>query len=450
MKNVKIEIPQNVVEIGQRLENAGYEAYVVGGCVRDAVLGKTPHDWDITTNAPTETIRSIFSGKDAATLNIAGALEHGVCFVLYGGEQYEIATFRKDGDYLDGRHCTVETGVPLYEDLKRRDFTINAMAIRIVTNEFVDLFNGIEDCENKVLRAVGNAHDRLNEDALRILRAFRFAAQLGFELDESLFDAIATYKERIPLVSAERREKEITKIFCSGDCKRMMLLMRDMGVLDIILPEFIEVLDCEQNNPHHKYSVGVHSLVCMENVPNKPELRWAAFLHDFGKVDTKKVGSDGYDHFASHPAFSVTRARKILANFKFDNEFIKKVCVLIENHDNDFVSKSSIRRFYANYGEELLRDVIVLREADTLAQSDFCFEEKMKKIVTARNLIDEVIANEQAFSLKDLAVNGKDLIDLGYKPGPIFSQILNELYSMVLQDMSLNDRDFLLSKIKEM
>ena len=448
---ININIPQDVKEIAMKLENAGYETYIVGGCVRDAILGRKNKDWDITTSAPVDVIKSIFSGKDAATLNIAGSLEHGVCFVLYNGEQYEIATFRKDGDYFDGRHCEVITGVPLYEDLKRRDFTINAMAIRILTGEFVDLFGGYEDCKNKKIVAVGRAKDRFREDSLRIARAFRFAAQLGFVIDEEIIDAISDLKKNIPQVSEERRENEFTKIICSDDCERILSLMYDMGVMEYLLPEFETIMNCEQNNPNHCYNVGLHTLKCMSNIPPIAELRYAALLHDFGKPTTKTTDEFGIDHFKGHAIVSCEIANVILRRMKFENSFIAKVTTLIEYHDSDFLTKKSIRRFLGKYDENLLDMVLTLRLADTLAQNpNYNLEEKKNKIAMARELLKEVLANETAFSLKDMAISGKDLIAIGIKPGVKMGEILKTLYEEVLENPDLNTYDILIEKAKLM
>ena len=448
---ININIPQNVKEIAMKLENAGYEAYIVGGCVRDAILERKNKDWDITTSAPVDVIKSIFSGKEAATLNIAGSLEHGVCFVLYNGEQYEIATFRKDGDYIDGRHCEVVTGVPLHEDLKRRDFTINAMAIRILTGEFIDLFGGYEDCKKRRIVAVGRAKDRLGEDSLRIARAFRFAAQLGFEIDEEILNAIDDLKINIPQVSEERRENEFTKIICSNDCERILTQMYNMGVMEYILPELKTIMECEQNNPNHCYNVGIHTLKCMSNTPPIKELRYAALFHDFGKPNTKTTDELGIDHFKGHANVSCELANVILRRMKFENSFIAKVTTIIEYHDSDFLTKKSIRRFLGKYDENLLDMVLILRMADTLAQNPkHNMDEKKQKIEMARELIKEVIANENAFSLKDMAISGKDLIAIGIKPGVRMGEILKTLYEEVLENPDLNTYDILIEKAKNM
>ena len=449
-ESFSMQIPSDVLALMEVLENAGHEVYVVGGCVRDAMLGKVPHDYDMCTSATPTQIKEAMRAAGYKTYDTG--IQHGTISVNNHDELYEITTFRIDGEYSDGRHPDrVIFTTNLIDDLSRRDFTINAMAIRILTGEFIDLFGGYEDCKKRRIVAVGRAKDRLGEDSLRIARAFRFAAQLGFEIDEEILDAIDDLKINIPQVSEERRENEFTKIICSNDCERILTQMYNMGVMEYILPELKTIMECEQNNPNHCYNVGIHTLKCMSNTPPIKELRYAALFHDFGKPNTKTTDELGIDHFKGHANVSCELANVILRRMKFENSFIAKVTTIIEYHDSDFLTKKSIRRFLGKYDENLLDMVLILRMADTLAQNPkHNMDEKKQKIEMARELIKEVIANENAFSLKDMAISGKDLIAIGIKPGVRMGEILKALYEEVLENPDLNTYDILIEKAKNM
>lgn len=445
-----ISIPTNVGEVCSILEDKGFETYIVGGCVRDAILGKEPHDYDVTTQAPPEQVDEIFGHKDDSfVLDIDGATSHGVTFVMYKGEQIEIATFRQDGEYIDGRHCTVKVGgVSITEDLKRRDFTMNAMAYRPTTNELIDLFGGVEDCKNGIIRTVGSAKERFGEDALRILRAFRFQSQLGFVVDDEIFAAAKSLRNNISLVSGERIAKEMTKLLCDKGFDPALRNLYETGVMDVIMPEFRTIMECEQNNPHHCYSVGNHTLKCMENVSDDAVMRWAALFHDFGKPTTKVVGKDGLDHFPGHPKVSSILAEEILRRFHFDNAFIKAVTVVVANHDVTFATPKAVRRFLSKYSEKDISNVLELRRADVLGQNpNYHFDEKLEEVELAKalvnNTIDELHHSIGIANIKDMAISGRDLLDMGMKPGPAIGEVLKALYDIVLEDPSKNKKEVL-------
>ena len=459
MKNYDFSsiIPSKVVEICTILEKNGYVAGIVGGSIRDILLGFTPNDYDITTSATPEDISRIFNFKNhyiSKTLDIKGAIEHGVTFVLFKGEPFEIATFRKDGDYV-GHHCEVSYGdVSLEEDLKRRDFTINAMVYRPYTKELIGVENSREDIENHVISTVGNAIDRFNEDPLRIMRAFRFQSTLGFNVSPEIIDAAKQLAPKILNCSYERIQKEFSKLIYGKNFKEAIISMYECGVMDVIMPEFRDVWECTQENPHHYLNVGEHTLEVMANVPNTTLMRWAALFHDFGKPATKVFGEDGICHFPQHPAKSEIIANDILRRFRFDNDFINMVCVLVKYHDSKFTTEKSIRKFISKYGENLLLDELKLRRADVLGQHPtYQFDEKMKEVDMAVELVDKVINDihkkNVALKKSDLALRGKDIMEMGYGQGPIIGQLLNELFDYVLEFPEKNTKEDLIKFLEE-
>lgn len=439
-----MKLPTDVKKIISVLEDNGYEAYAVGGCVRDSILGKEPHDWDITTSAKPDVVKKLFN-KTFDT-----GIQHGTVTVLLGSSAYEVTTYRIDGKYEDGRHPKEVTFTAnLEEDLKRRDFTINAMAY----NErcgLVDLFEGKKDLDNGIIRAVGSPSERFQEDALRMLRALRFAAQLGFEIEENTYNAIKELSYTLSKISAERIQVELVKLICSDHPEKI----RDVystGLTKVFMPEFDEMMDCHQNTKHHIYSVGEHTICAMCNIKNDRVLRLTMLLHDVAKPKCKITDESGHDHFKGHPIEGAVMAKEILQRLKFDNDTIDAVTNLIKSHDDrPAVNKRNVRRLAIRVGKENYHDLMAVKIADTLAQSEYHRDEKLKYIADLEAAFDEVMADEDCLSIKDLKINGRDLLDMGLEQGSKIGDILKALFSEVIDDPNLNDRDYLLKRAKEL
>lgn len=455
-KRMKIAMPYGASHIINELKKNGYDAYIVGGCVRDSLLNKVPNDWDITTNAKPDEIKSIFKRT------VDTGIQHGTVTVLIypphnEGEEseletYEVTTYRVDGVYEDHRRPKEVTfTASLEEDLKRRDFTINAMAYNDETG-VVDVFGGVKDLENKVVRCVGNPDDRFNEDALRILRAVRFSAQLGFSIDEATRDAISTHAAFLRDISAERIQVELTKLITSDNPDKL-LDAYELGLTKIILPEFDAMMVTEQNNPYHLYSVGIHTIKVMENIKAEPILRYAALLHDVGKPKCKSVDENGIDHFYRHQDKSSDMARDILRRLKMDNNTIKQVCLLAQYHDFGIrmqITPINFRRFLAKLGRDNFNDFILVKKADMAGQSDYHKEERLEQIAYMEEIYKQIIDENHALHVTDLVIGGKELMDLGVQPGRQIGEILNALLQEVIDEPEKNNEQYLLQRAANM
>ena len=421
MKNYRIEIPAGAARILKVLEANGYEAYVVGGCVRDSLLGKQPHDWDITTSALPLQVKALFSRT------IDTGLKHGTVTIPSGREAYEVTTYRIDGEYLDGRHPSEVTfTASLREDLKRRDFTINAMAYN-EKDGLQDFFDGISDLETYRIRAVGDPRKRFEEDALRILRAVRFSAQLGYTVEEGTLRAMRTLAPTLARISAERIAAELEKILVS--------------------PEFDRCMETPQNNPHHIYNVGEHTMCALMQARPDRILRTAILLHDVGKPLCRSTDEKGIDHFYGHPEAGAKIAEEILRRLKSDNETRRKTVQLVRCHDREIrLTPAGVRQAIVRIGEDLFPLLLEVKEADMLAQSTFRREEKKAHIGRVRELYAEILEHKDCLTLRDLAVNGNDLIKYGVRPGKEMGRILHEMLEDVLAEPSHNDREYLLQK----
>ncbi|MDO4941781.1 MAG: CCA tRNA nucleotidyltransferase [Lachnospiraceae bacterium] len=443
---MRINMPDNARAIIDKLTRQGHEAYIVGGCVRDSLLGNEPKDWDITTSASPFEVKKLFSHT------IDTGLQHGTVTILLDGEAYEVTTYRVDGKYEDHRRPTEVTFTKsLEEDVLRRDFTINAMAYNDEEG-LIDLHGGAKDLKEGIIRCVGIASQRFDEDALRILRALRFAARFDFEIEDSTKKAMIEKKEFLKDISAERIREELTKILLS-DHPEMLLSAYEMGITKIILPEWDLMMATPQNNPHHKYSVGLHTLTGIQNIESTVVLRYAMLLHDAGKPDCKTTDEKGIDHFKKHPLRSKEIARDVLHRLKFDNDTVKKVSTLVEWHDWRFVhqeeiSKKTVRRLANKIGSDACYQLFKVQKADIMAQSDYQQKEKLEILTKTKALLDEIIEAGECLTLKDLQINGKDLIAMGLAPGKEIGFILNGLLKAVLDDPKLNDRELLLEKVK--
>lgn len=436
-----LSVPEHVSDILNTLNDAGYEAYAVGGCVRDALLGREPEDWDITTSARPEQVKALFRRT------VDTGIQHGTVTVLIQNSSYEITTYRIDGIYEDGRHPReVSFTSRLAEDLKRRDFTINAMAYH-PEEGLVDLYGGVNDLKNKRLRAVGIPEERFQEDSLRILRAVRFAAQLGLCIEEHTRRAIPTFAGRLKLISQERIQTELNKLLKSPHPETFRLLY-ETGITNIIFPEFDCMMVLAQNNPYHCYTVGEHTLKMLSVIDPDPLLRWSALLHDVGKIRTRFTDEKGIDHFCNHGRESAVMARDFLRDLRFDNATVDAIYLLIRYHDYCFdKTKGNLRKAIHKVGEELFPYLLKIVRADTLAKSEFAIGLLMPEIDCLEELYAEILRDRDCTSLKDLAVNGKDLIAAGMKPGKELGKTLENLLQTVLEHPEKNTRETLLALV---
>lgn len=441
---MKIILPEKVNFIINRLKENGYEAYAVGGCVRDSVLRRIPDDWDITTSATPNETKALFPRT------FDTGIEHGTITVLVEKESFEVTTYRVDGEYEDSRHPKeVVFTRSLREDLLRRDFTINAMAYN-EEEGLVDIFGGMKDLEQKMIRCVGNAQERFGEDALRILRAVRFAAQLGFEIEPDTMEGIRKLAPTLANISAERIQVELIKMLVSPN-PGLLKLAYELGITKIILPEFDEMMHTEQETPHHMYSVGVHTLKAIEQVRADKVLRFTMLLHDVAKPQMKTVDASGVAHFKMHDIKGAETAKKILKRLKFDNDTLGKVTKLIQYHDYRMPAQpKNVRKAICKIGEELFPYYLEVRKADTMAQSDYMREEKLQNIVQIERCYQEVLAKKECVSLKTLAITGSDLIADGMQPGKQIGAVLQALLELVLEYPEYNEKEALLRRAREL
>ena len=438
---MKIECPEKVKFILNKLQQAGYEAYAVGGCVRDCLLGRMPEDWDITTSARPEEVKAIFRRT------IDTGIQHGTVTVMLQKEGFEVTTYRIDGAYEDGRHPTEVTfTASLREDLRRRDFTINAMAYNDMDG-LVDIFGGMADLDGRMIRCVGSARERFEEDALRMMRAVRFSAQLGFEVERQTKEAIRELAGNLRNVSAERIQTELVKLLVSSQPEYLRMAY-ETGITAIVLPEFDAAMKTPQNHRHHKYSVGEHILHSMAAIEPDKILRLTMLFHDLGKPSVRTTDDSGMDHFKGHGAVGTEIAGAVLGRLKFDNDTRDKVTKLVQYHDYPVPeSEKGIRRAANRIGTELMPLLFLVKRADVAAQSGYLEQEKLETLTHLEEIYRYVLEQGQCLSLKDLAVGGRDLIAAGMKPGKEIGDTLQRLLDLVLEDPECNTKEYLLTKI---
>ena len=443
MTQPNIVLPGPVSEALDRLESAGFEAFVVGGCTRDALLGDVPHDWDITTSAlPEETLR-VFA--DCRTIETG--LQHGTVAVLLDDMLLEITTYRVDGTYEDSRHPdSVSFTCSIEEDLARRDFTMNAIAYS-PTRGYEDLYGGASDIEARIIRCVGDPETRFTEDALRILRALRFSSVLGFSIEADTAAAIHTLKDRILHVASERIATELLQLLCGKEVYRVLQDFRD--VFAVILPELEPCFDFEQKNPWHIYDVYTHIAHSVEHIAPEPELRLAMLLHDIGKPETFFTDDKGIGHFYGHPKRSARMAEDIVHRLKLSSAMQREVCTLVEFHDYPVepVETVLLRRLH-KFGPETLRHLIEVKRADCLAQNPEKTGADLDRLSTIEHMLDVLLKEQPVFRISDLAIGGGDLIALGMDPGPQMGTLLEDVLEQVMAGKLPNDRDALLAYAK--
>lgn len=443
--DIRIMLPVKGQYIIDTIRSAGFEAYAVGGCVRDSILGRQPEDWDITTSARPEQVKELFPRT------IDTGLQHGTVTVMLDKEGFEVTTYRLDGEYEDGRHPARVTFTPdLREDLMRRDLTINAMAYND-REGLVDLFGGLEDLESGVIRCVGNSLERFGEDALRILRAIRFSAQLGYRIEEETLEAIGQLAHTLNKISAERVQAELVKLLLSPhpECIRIAY---DKGVTNVILPEFDKCMETQQNHPHHCYNVGEHILHSIQAAEPDRILRLAMLFHDIGKPAVKTVDEEGITHFHGHAAVSADMAQEIMRRLKFDNDTIREVSRLVLYHDygNGLdANKRVVRRAIYKIGESAFPGIFAVKRADIYAQSDYLRQEKLEKLDKWQELYEKIVEEGECVSLKSLAVTGSDLLAAGWKPGKALGGTLQKLLELVLEHPEWNTRERLLAEAEQ-
>lgn len=427
----------NKEEVLRRLEKAGYESYLVGGFVRDKIMGRASSDVDISTKARPDQIEEIF--RDLKILDVGK--KFGTIRVIGHGQEYEITTFRKDFSYKDKRRPgQVVFADNIESDLERRDFTINAMALR--NGELIDPFGGQKDIKEKIIRAVGNPYERISEDYLRALRAVRFAANLGFDIEKNLQEAIRKNSKNLAYISVERQAAELDKILIGPDPARGIRLLDKLGLLEEIFPEVKEMVGFNQHSPHHYLDCFDHSLKVLEGTPPDLVTRLAALFHDTGKPATFFLDEDGNGRFFGHQKISQELAEKRLKYLKYPKKTIEDVGILIGRHmdsSNPYTEKS-VARLLRRLGEDNLKRLFDLQEADILAT----VHEDISNIEKGRRLLREILERKPVLSRKDLAINGKDLIGLGFEQGPLLGEILKEIERRVFEENLKNDRETLL------
>lgn len=437
-----IQLPGKVKYIIDTLIHAGYEAYAVGGCIRDSILGRVPGDWDITTSASPWQVKQLFS-KTVDT-----GIQHGTVTVMEGKEGFEVTTYRIDGEYEDQRHPReVIFTSSLLEDLKRRDFTINAMAYNEAEG-LIDAFHGMEDIEKGVIRCVGNPVHRFDEDALRMMRAVRFAAQLGFTIEETTRTAILKRARSLAKISSERIQVELLKLLVSEHPEEMRTVY-ELGMSHVFLPEFDDMMQTPQNNRYHRHNVGEHSILAMQNIRNDKILRLTMLLHDVGKPVCRTVDENGIYHFYGHPAEGAKMAKTILRRLKFDNDTVRRVTNLIAWHDDrPSLREASVRRAIHRVGLEQYPALFEVKRADALAKNNYRRKEKLELIDLYESLYQEIMEKNQCLTLKDLAVNGTDMLELGLERGKEIGMALNRLLMHVLECPEDNNREILMNLVK--
>lgn len=439
----KIKLPEDVREIMSVIKEYGATSYVVGGCVRDSILGREPHDWDICT--PVLACELLVEFEEKGYKVIPTGLQHGTITVHLNGNNYEITTFRRDGEYSDGRHPdTVEFTSDLIYDLERRDFTINAMAYS-PEEGLVDPFNGLDDIRHKVIRCVEDPQKRFVEDSLRILRAIRFAFQLGFDIEEKTEDGMFSFAlYQMPRLSAERCTSEFIKII-DAEYFNWSMFCSYGKIFAQFIPEIYDMYDFEQKNPHHWLDVYQHTCaVLLGCTKQNADLitKLAAFFHDIGKPHCYQDDENGIRHFKGHGRVSADMTNGIMRRLKFDNDTREKVVQLVYYHDASFeVGKKYVRRWLNKIGTDQFKRLLVLRRADIMGQSELNRDERLQKLDSVNKCLEEVLAEKPAFSIKDLEIDGKDVMNLMHiNESKDVGYWLSEIMNLVIDGELNNER----------
>lgn len=441
MIHVDYKLPEQIETLLKKLSEHGYEAYVVGGAVRDILIGKKPEDYDVATSAMPDEVMTVFGEKHCHPTGLA----HGTVTVVLDGVPVEVTTFRVDGDYMDSRHPEqVSFTRSLEEDIKRRDFTINALALS-PDGTVLDYCGGVNDLRSRLLRTVGDPDERFSEDALRILRGLRFSSEHGFKIEEETAQAMLRRKDSLRDLSVERIWKEFSRLICGMYCASVM--RRFFDIFTVFLPEIAPMKGFEQHNPHHIYDVWEHTLAAMTYVPQTVVLRTAVLLHDIGKPQCFELGEDGIGHFRGHSKISAAMADTILQRLKVDNDTRRTVVLLVKAHDVPLepVSMKSVRRRLAQYGEEDVRLLLEVKRADTSAHSAKSAY-RISELARFETLLDQAIKDQLCFSYSSMNINGKDLIGLGIPAGAKLGSIKKQLLNEIIDGTLKNEKNVLLQR----
>lgn len=433
--------PKSAITI-MKLLNLRYKTYFVGGCVRDYIRRKAPHDWDITTSATPNQVKGCLSGYKILDTGI----KHGTVSVITDDNTYEITTFRSDGQYTDGRHPDAVHFIPsITEDLSRRDFTMNAIAMS-ADGTILDPFGGEGDIKNDIIRCVGNPVQRFQEDPLRILRALRFASKLNFSIDPETASAMFKTAHLLSKVSVERIQSEFNQILLGQSARKILLTYRE--IIAEFIPEIRPCFDFKQNNPFHCYDVLEHIAASVEYAPYDKIIRLTMFFHDVGKPLCYKEDENHIGHFYGHAAVSADIAHKRLRKMRYENIVIKNVTHLVQAHDTHFSPTATfVRKMLNRYGEEQFRRMLQVREADILAQASLDQQTRITKVYNTQTVLNDVLNTRQEFKIKDLSINGNDLIAAGIPQGPKIGEILRILLEEVMNGTLSNTKEALLARI---
>lgn len=438
-----ITLPEHARRVVSQLEDHGFEAYVVGGCVRDSLLGDEPKDWDVCTNATPEQVLRVFRRRPV----IKTGLKHGTVTVLEQRRPVEVTTYRIDGDYVDNRHPESVSFVGnITEDLARRDFTINAMAYS-PKRGLVDAFGGQEDLARGLIRCVGEPDARFQEDGLRILRALRFAGRYDFAIEAETAYAIRRNRLLLENISAERLFSELKGILCGRGASAMLRGFPE--VFAVFMPEIAPCIGFEQHNPYHLYDVWTHTALAVQAIAPEPVLRLAMLMHDLGKPACFTQDARGVGHFHGHPQKSAEAAAAILGRLKSDNATRSAVVTLVEHHDDALpTTRAGMCRLIGKLGEQRVRQLFEVKKADNAAQSPYAQERNREPLLEARCLFEEVLEQHGAFRIGDLALNGRDLISIGLRPGPAIGRILAALLAEVQDGALANTQEALAARAR--
>lgn len=441
---MNIVLPKNVKTIIKILNTHNYEAFIVGGCVRDSVIGLTPHDWDICTNAKPEEIKKCFENFNT----FDSGIKHGTISVVLDGEVFEVTTYRIDGTYSDNRRPdSVTFTSDITQDLARRDFTINAMAYN-EKRGLIDPYGGRNDLSDKIIKCVGNPDFRFNEDALRIIRALRFASVYNFEIDDETAKSIHKNADLLNNIAVERISVELNKLLSGNGAEKILNNYRD--VIAVFIPEIKPMFDYNQHTKHHNRDLWHHTIYAVKSIDNTPLLRMSMLLHDIGKPKACKRDEDGTCHFKGHPKYSAEMAETILRRLKYSNDFIETCITLIKYHDVRFSgSKRQLRHVMSAIGDKNVELLLKIQRADIMAQSDYKHREKLEKLDLACQTYKGILADKDCFTLKQLEINGNDIKNLGVSEGIKIGKILNMLLSLVIEDKINNEKSALIKKAEE-
>ena len=433
-------LPDDAKRIIDLLNKASYKAYAVGGCVRDAIMGREVSDYDITTSALPSQTEAVLAENNIRYIETG--LKHGTITAIINHIPYEITTFRTDGKYSDNRRPeSVEFVSEVKDDLSRRDFTVNAIAYNDEEG-YIDLFGGREDIENKIIRTVGNSNLRFQEDALRIMRALRFSSVLGFTIENATKKAIFDNKELLLNIASERIYTELAKLLLGDNCESILIEYKE--VFAVVIPELAPCFDFEQNSKWHLYDVYTHIVKSVALTPKKDYMRLAMLFHDIGKPYCKTTDDKGQDHFKDHPAISTGLAEKILLRLHASNEIKQKALTLIKYHDLYITEKpSNIKRWLRTLGEDLTLDYIDFKIADLMSHNLDLSQGEIDTLKRIKTQTRDIILSAEPYKISDLEINGNDLKNIGFE-GKEIAEELENLIVQVSGDQKLNTKDKLL------